>query len=1660
MHRKVVSLCAISLPVLFLTLAAFQVKPVRSETLNHSSRLSIDAVRVERVGDVSRISVDGYERLSDAGKPALPYKVISILLPYGEAVESFRFEPGTQQVMPARQPVEIAEPFVSEDGKQAKGMARVLTGADGMYPDVAGRYLGTGYLHGRAIASFALYPVRAKGSDLMVAERVNVTVETTARTDDKEVIIRERFRPGFQQRVDRDIGGLVVNPEMTERYQFDEVKVPKPRGGFQPTSYPSLEGSAVDYVIITTDALSGIYQDFADWKTAKGVPTVVRTVEWILANTRNGADVQETIRFFVRDAYAKWGITYLLLGGDTDILPPRYAFSRFYSGADEIPVDMYFTCLDGSWNENHDSNWGEGFYVIAYDDADLYAEVYNGRVPLTDPVDVQIMLDKIKSYEVAENRDYMDRLMFLGEVLFPPTWKPGEIVSLNGADFGEFILGTSLVGVPLDVVKMFETHTIYSGAVPENRQAAIDSINAGFNHINHVGHGYRFNMSVGDASIVTNDALALTNTGKWTNLYKLNCTTCAYGFPCLAEFFLRNPDGGAVSVIGANDSAFPTASAPYMNEYYDQLFKYDAVHIGEAFAKSRLPKTPIAETGDNVDQWTHFIYTILADPEMILFTGTVDTVDVIHAASVSLGPNAILVNVMAGGLPVDSATVCLSKDDDDYQVATTNSIGNVIIDFTAESAGSISVVVTGLNIARHQSYIEVTASAGAYVNFSDATVDEDSIGGSYGNGDGVIDAGETVDFTLDLTNTGLVASDSVWVIVRTTTGSVTILDSIAAVGVIASGGTETALDPIRVHFDAALADEAVVDFDVEIHDTSPATWDDIFRREVHAPELQLTTLRIDDTLGNGDGIVNPGEPFLLFYEVKNYGTGTAYGLEATLEDLDSLFTFIDSADTYPDITPFTAAENASGFHIIEQDTTSENNLEVTITDIYGRTLVDSIELRGPDAPLILVFDSSLGTDRLQVTWPFLPGPEIKYFNLYRSATAGPPYEKANKDLLEHSVFVDTGLDPSTKYYYVATTVDESGNESVLSAEFSATTNPPQQSGFPLYLEAPSTSSPAVGDIDGDGDPEVVVGGDFIYAWHADGLELRDGDGEPQTWGIIDTAGHLFTADVALAKIDANPGLEIIATDLNTPAVYIMDYNGAPLPGWPQMALGDFRAAPTIGDIDGDLDPEIIAVDHNGRIYVWNTNGTEYKDGDSNPGTQGVFYVTPATSFHYITPSVCDIDSDGEDEILLPTRSFNFYVLNEDGSNVPGFPYVMNGEGAGSAVTGDIDNDGLPEILVHSKGSGVYLLNHDGTLAPGWPRFASLNNFFGPSPALADFDGDGTLEIVIVGYTVTASKIYVIDHQGNNLPGWPLVYANGFYSESSPVIADIDGDESMDIILGDESKFIRAWNINAQPIAGFPIATGDAVRSTPYVTDLDRDGDLDMIAMSWDQNLYVYDLQAPYRPGNAQWPTIQGNIHRNGKFGDAVATGAGGGLFTFSFVGDAIDLVWTLDKRADGFDLLRATIEEGRQGAFTTVVTGLTVNGRSAVEYRDGSVEMGGTYVYQLVAREDPGDVFTTKSIYVPIHRADLAQNYPNPFNPTTKITYFVPDGGARLVNLVIYDVRGAKVKTLVDEAQPGGKYAKVWDGLNDGGNTVSSGVYFYRLTQPGYTATKKMILLK
>jgi hypothetical protein len=139
------------------------------------------------------------------------------------------------------------------------------------------------------------------------------------------------------------------------------------------------------------------------------------------------------------------------------------------------------------------------------------------------------------------------------------------------------------------------------------------------------------------------------------------------------------------------------------------------------------------------------------------------------------------------------------------------------------------------------------------------------------------------------------------------------------------------------------------------------------------------------------------------------------------------------------------------------------------------------------------------------------------------------------------------------------------------------------------------------------------------------------------------------------------------------------------------------------------------------------------------------------------------------------------------------------------------------------------------------------------------------------------------------------------------------------------------------------------------------------------------------------------------------------------------------------------------------------------QYQYTEVETGNTYTAGVSAHYSSGfesEIVTVDFTFTGVGTNPnvipevtvLNGNYPNPFNPTTDIVYGVAEDAN--VTIEIYNVRGQKVKTLVDEYQDAGSYRVNWNGTNDNNQQLSSGIYFYKMDSGRYTSTKKMILMK
>ena len=118
-----------------------------------------------------------------------------------------------------------------------------------------------------------------------------------------------------------------------------------------------------------------------------------------------------------------------------------------------------------------------------------------------------------------------------------------------------------------------------------------------------------------------------------------------------------------------------------------------------------------------------------------------------------------------------------------------------------------------------------------------------------------------------------------------------------------------------------------------------------------------------------------------------------------------------------------------------------------------------------------------------------------------------------------------------------------------------------------------------------------------------------------------------------------------------------------------------------------------------------------------------------------------------------------------------------------------------------------------------------------------------------------------------------------------------------------------------------------------------------------------------------------------------------------------------------------------------------------------------SFDYKIVSGDKNYVIATSEEILKNIpDKYSLSQNYPNPFNPITNLDYELPKRSK--VQILIYNVLGQQVKILLDEEQNYGSHSIFWDGLDQLGNEVSTGVYFARMITSSFTQTKKMLLLK
>jgi hypothetical protein len=465
------------------------------------------------------------------------------------------------------------------------------------------------------------------------------------------------------------------------------------------------------------------------------------------------------------------------------------------------------------------------------------------------------------------------------------------------------------------------------------------------------------------------------------------------------------------------------------------------------------------------------------------------------------------------------------------------------------------------------------------------------------------------------------------------------------------------------------------------------------------------------------------------------------------------------------------------------------------------------------------------------------------------------------------------------------------------------------------------------------------------------------------------------------------------------------------------------------DLNGDGSSEAIMITENAISWCSISDAGVGEIHEINiPSPWGMYPLPQFASFK-------DLDGDGDADLLAYTLTAG--MMFYDGYSSPSWAFNEDGDGnfgtfhtfpdvIGPIETADMDGDGDLDILGAQIEPASFVWVENTGLADLFTSIHPISSIdFVPNEnpfriKAGDMDGDGDLDVVATTTDLDHNTELVWyenpdgagDFQGSAIPISIVSDVNIWYTPF--VLADINGDDAIDLLVefeGDDNGSV-ALLVNTPGTGGFEqVLTINGWRDMFDFIDLDGDSDLDIIMSE-----YFSDSQSE----GLIWLENQDGL---GTYSDTmtishdVSMGYGTDAAVSDFDGDGIKDILGIYSAHDSYPAAGSCVLLSGEN-----LTGLHGNGRI---------------------------VPTSLTLF---------QNYPNPFNPTTTIRYELPEQSK--VRLSIFDVRGQEVRTLRETEQATGHYEVQWNGLNQSGNPVSTGVYFARLGAGEFSQTIKMLYLK
>ncbi|ABW67943.1 hypothetical protein Dole_2139 [Desulfosudis oleivorans Hxd3] len=557
---------------------------------------------------------------SEPGMPVLPVVPARIVLPEGQDLDDVWVTPGKKTVLPGKYLVAHGQtPYPRIPGVKPEKTEknRAVYESDDPYPGKLVEIVGVQKKRGVSILLVNLYPVvyRPKSGTLSWYETLTLTVTT------KPADSTSSRKPGLPYRSSTTgmLDRAVENPEMVNTY------TDKKKTEYAPAEDAIYPRATARYVLITSQAIiddvsiDPSVADFIAHRQAQGLTTAVVSIDSVLADDNyTGRNDAETLRNFIIYAYENLNTEYVLLGGDTGIIPPRTLWCEAGRYEDYIPSDLYYQCLDGDFNFDGDEEWGERTDGEDGGDVDLMAEIFVGRASAENAAELSNFFSKTMAYETgADDAACLTTSLMCGEYLgfggIADYAEPGlEEIRLGSDNHGYTTAGFA-------AFPNFTVDTLYDSDSYEWPAAEIinDIDSNAYSIIVHDGHGLDDQIM----KLYNADADALVNTN-FIFAQSQACFSGNYEGDCIAEHLTTSTRHGMFAVVFNSREGWglpystDSPSQRLAREFWDACFGEGLADLGAINTASH--EDNLWDIGDGFIRWSIYETNLLGDPATVL----------------------------------------------------------------------------------------------------------------------------------------------------------------------------------------------------------------------------------------------------------------------------------------------------------------------------------------------------------------------------------------------------------------------------------------------------------------------------------------------------------------------------------------------------------------------------------------------------------------------------------------------------------------------------------------------------------------------------------------------------------------------------------------------------------------------------------------------------------------------------------------------------------------------------------------------------------------------------------------------------------------------------------------------------------------------------------